>query len=211
MARTNKEFDNKRNELLKSIWDIFIANGYENTTLAFIIKTLNISKGAFYHYFSSKEECANAAIEMQVELWIDEIEKHDSKELKADARFEEIILNGIKAVNSNRSQNEKMDTPANAVFHQKLMVSITKRFAPFYADIILQGIKEGIFHAKYPLETAEMILTLSNFYLDMNLFKWDRETIASKVCAFEEILTQSLGAEKNTFSFISNLFELEEK
>lgn len=211
MARTNKDFNNKRNELLETVWDIFIGNGYENTTLAFIIKTLNISKGAFYHYFSSKEECADAAIEMQVELWINEIEKQDIKELKADARLKKTILNGIQVVNSNREQNEKIDSPANAVFHQKLMVSITKQFAPIYAEIILQGVQEGIFHVAYPLETAEIILTLSNFYLDRDLFKWNVETMTSKVCAFEEILTCSLGAEKNTFSFINNLFELEEK
>lgn len=41
MARTNKDFNNKRNELLEKIWNIFITNGYENTTLSFIIKTLN--------------------------------------------------------------------------------------------------------------------------------------------------------------------------
>jgi AcrR family transcriptional regulator len=211
VSRTNKDFNNKRNELLKSIWDIFIVNGYENTTLAFIIKTLNISKGAFYHYFSSKEECADAAIGMQVELWLNEIENHDSKELKADTRFKKTILHGMQVVNRNKAQNEKIDTPANAVFHQKLMVSITKKFAPFYADIILQGIREGIFQAKYPIETAEMILTLSNFYLDMYLFKWNIETINLKVCAFQEILTRSLGAEKNVFSFITSLIELEEE
>ena len=32
-----------------------------------------------------------------------------------------------------------------------------------------------------------------------------------KVTAFEEMLTRSLGAEKNTFSFIRNLFKLEAK
>lgn len=52
-----------------------------------------------------------------------------------------------------------------------------------------------------------MILTLSNFYLDIDLFKWNEETMISKVNAFEELLTRSLGAENNTFSFISKLFE----
>ena len=210
MTRTNKDFNNKRNELLETIWEIFIVNGYENTTLAFIIKTLNISKGAFYHYFSSKEECADDAIEMQVELWINEIEEKDVKELKADERFKQTILNGIQVVNSNREQNERIDSPANAIFHQKLMISITKQFAPIYAEIILQGVQEGIFHVAYPLETAEMILTLSNFYLDMHLFKWNVEIMTSKIYAFEEILTCILGAEKDTSSFINNLFELEE-
>lgn len=211
MTRTNKDFDNKRNELLETIWDIFIVNGYENTTLAFIIKTLNISKGAFYHYFSSKEECADAAIEMHVKFWIKQLNEQDVKELKADERFKQTILNGIKIVNSNKEQNERINSPGNAVFHQKLMISITKQFAPIYAEIISQGVEEGIFHVRYLLETAEMILTLSNFYLDIDLFQWSVETMTSKVTAFEEVLTRSLGFEKNTFSFISNLFELEEK
>ncbi|EOQ01536.1 hypothetical protein KOY_05269 [Bacillus cereus VDM021] len=208
MARTNKDFNNKRNELLEKIWNIFITYGYENTTLSFIIKTLNISKGAFYHYFSSKEECADAAIEMYVKRWSKEITERDVKELKSDERLKQIILIGIQIASNNSEQNEKINSPSNAIFHQKLIVSIIKQFAPIYAEIISQGVKEGIFNVTYPLETAEMILTLSNFYLDIDLFKWNEGTMISKVTAFEELLTRSLGAENNTFSFISKLFEL---
>ena len=211
MTRTNKDFDNKRNELLEGIWDIFIVNGYENTTLAFIIKTLNISKGAFYHYFSSKEECADAAIEMQVKRWIKEIKEQDVRTLRSEVRFKQTILNGIQIINSNSEQNKRINSPGNAVFHQKLMINITKKFAPIYAEIISQGVQEGIFNVTYPLETAEMILTLSNFYLDIDLFQWNAETITSKVIAFEDMLIRSLGAKKNTFSFIRNLFKLEAK
>ncbi|PEJ26841.1 TetR/AcrR family transcriptional regulator [Bacillus pseudomycoides] len=208
MARTNKDFNNKRNELLEKLWNIFITNGYENTTLSFIIKTLNISKGAFYHYFSSKEECADAAIQMYVKRWSKEITEQDVKELKSDERLKQIILIGIQIASNNSEQNEKINSPSNAIFHQKLIVSIIKQFAPIYAEIISQGVKEGIFHVTYPLETAEMILTLSNFYLDIDLFKWNEGIMISKVTAFEELLTRSLGAENNTFSFISKLFEL---
>ncbi|EEM07832.1 Transcriptional regulator, AcrR [Bacillus pseudomycoides] len=208
MARTNKDFNNKRNELLEKIWNIFITYGYENTTLSFIIKTLNISKGAFYHYFSSKEECADAAIEMYVKRWSKEITEQDVKELKSDERLKQIILIGIQIASNNSEQNEKINSPSNAIFHQKLIVSIIKQFAPIYAEIISQGVKEEIFNVTYPLETAEMILTLSNFYLDIDLFKWNEGTMISKVTAFEELLTRSLGAENNTFSFISKLFEL---
>lgn len=208
MARTNKDFNNKRNELLEKIWNIFITNGYEDTTLSFIIKKLNISRGAFYHYFSSKEECADAAIEMYVKRWAKEITKQDVKELKADERLTQIILIGIQTASNNSEQNEKINSSSNAIFHQKLMVSIIKQFAPIYAEIISQGVNERIFNVTYPLETAEMILTLSSFYLDIDLFKWNEGTMTSKVTAFEELLTRSLGAENNTFSFISKLFEL---
>ncbi|OOM82296.1 nucleoid occlusion factor SlmA [Clostridium puniceum] len=211
MSRTNKNFDNKRNELLELIWDIFISNGYENTTLAFIIHSLNISKGAFYHYFNSKEECANAAIEMKVKHWISQISKEDTKKIRADERLKKIILIGSRIAKDNSKQNEKMHSSSNIIFHQKLMVNIIKQFSPIYAEIICQGVEDGIFNVKYPFETAEMILTLSNFYLDVNLFEWDLEKMVSKVIAFEEILTCTLGMKENIFNFISRSFKLEDK
>jgi AcrR family transcriptional regulator len=207
MARTNKDFNNKRNELLEKIWDIFMANGYENTTLSYIMQALNISKGAFYHYFSSKEECADAAIEMYVNSWVAELEERDEKELKADERLKQIILIGVQIASRNSEQNEKINSPANAIFHQKLMVSIIKNSEPLYSEIIKEGVKDGVFNLSHPKETAEMILTLSNFYLDVDLFKWDGDTLISKITAFEQLLTRVLGAKNNTFNFISNLFK----
>ncbi|OCA97240.1 TetR/AcrR family transcriptional regulator [Clostridium beijerinckii] len=210
MSRTNKDFDNKRNELLELIWDIFILNGYENTTLAFIIHSLNISKGAFYHYFSSKEECANASIEMKVKYWVSQISNEDTNKIRADEKLKKIILTGSRIAKDNIKQNEKIHSSSNIIFHQKLMVTIIKYFSPIYAKIICQGIEEGIFNVKYPLETAEMILTLSNFYLDANLFEWDLEKMISKVSAFEEVLTCALGMKENIFNFISKSFKLED-
>lgn len=211
MSRSNKDFNNKRNELLEKIWDIFIVSGYENTTLSFIIKTLDISKGSFYHYFASKEECADAAIEMRVQAWIEEITKKTAKELKTIEKFKKMILTGREIMNTDSEQNEKINSPSNLVFHEKLLVSITKKLAPLYAEIISQGTAEKIFNVKYPLESAEMILTLSNFYLDADLFKWDKEIIELKVAAFKEALERILGAKKDLFSFTSELFDLEEK
>jgi AcrR family transcriptional regulator len=36
--------------------ELFYANGYYNTSVGDILKSLNLSKGAFYHHFQSKEE-----------------------------------------------------------------------------------------------------------------------------------------------------------
>lgn len=210
MTRTNKNFNNKRNELLEKLWNIFIINGYENTTLSFIIKTLDTSKGSFYHYFSSKEECADATIEMHTNLWLNEIKEKLSEELKAKDKLKQLILIGIETSSSNDEQYKKINSPSNTIFHEKLMVSITKKFAPLYAEIIIQGISEGVFNVKYPLETAEMILTLSNFYLDKDLFKWDEKSSVLKVMAFENILEKILSTDKNTFNFISRIIKMED-
>lgn len=210
MTRTNKDFNNKRNQLLEKLWNIFITNGYESTTLSFIIKTLNTSKGSFYHYFSSKEECADAAIEMHTNLWLNEIKEKLPERLNAKDKMKQLILIGIETSSSNNKQYKKINSPSNTIFHEKLIVSITKKFAPLYAEIIIQGISEGVFNVKYPLETAEMILTLSNFYLDKDLFKWDERSAVLKVIAFENILEKIVGADKNTFNFISRIIKMED-
>jgi len=207
MSRKNINFDNKRTELANKIWDIFIANGYENTTLAFIINKLDISKGALYHYFSSKEECADAAIEHRVSLWLNEISNADVKSLNALDRLKQLLLAAVKTNNLNQ-QDKKMNDPSNKIFHQKLMVALIKSFSPIYADIISQGVKEGFFNVKYPLETAEIILTLSNFYLDEDLFKWSSEAMILKLAAFKETLTNILGADEKALDFLDELFNL---
>lgn len=204
MSRTNINFDNKKKELANKIWDIFIANGYENTTLAFIINKLGISKGAFYHYFSSKEECADASIENRVSLWINEISSTDSKNLNAIDRLKQMLLASAKTNNLNQ-QDERINDPSNKIFHQKLMVALVKGFSPIYADIISQGVKERIFDVKYPLETAEIILTLSNFYLDEDLFGWNAESMSLKLVAFKAALMNILKADEKTLDFIDEL------
>lgn len=142
---------------------------------------------------------------MYVGLWVNEIMEQDAnaKKIKSDERLKQIILAGIQIASSNSEQNENINSPSNAMFHQKLIVSIIKHFVPLYAEVISQGVKEEIFNVSYPNETAEMILTLSNFYFDMDLFNWNEETMISKVTAFEEVITLILGVKNNTFSFIS--------
>lgn len=204
MSRTSINFDNKRNELANKLWDIFIAKGYENTTLSLIIKELDISKGAFYHYFSSKEECADAAIENRVSFWLNEVSSAVSENLNAIDRLKQIFLKCIE-INTGGQQDEKINDPSNKIFHQKLMVSLIKGFSSIYADIISQGNSEGFFKVKYPLETAEIILTISNFYMDEDLFKWKPEAMSIKFAAFKEFLTNILGTDEKTLNFMDEL------
>lgn len=202
MARQKIHFEDKRNELLRRIWDIFMAFGYEHTTLALIIKELNVSKGAFYHYFSSKEACADAAVELFSRTCCDEIAgKMDEKE-PADAQFKHLIQACAGLFQENEKRMEDINTPANAIFHLKLMASLVKTMAPLFEKVIVSGVEEEIFETDYPLENAQMLLTLSNFYFDADLFKWEPESMPNKLLAFEDLLTAIFKAKPGTFDFL---------
>lgn len=203
MARTNVNYDKKRIELLDKIWDVFLENGYENTTLSLIIKELNISKGAFYHYFSTKEACADAAVKMYAENCYQKLQEQIKENIAADANFKNLIYSCSQLFSENERSLERVNTPANAIFHQKLMVALVKELAPLFAKVISYGVSEKTFDTKYPLETAQMILTLSNFFFDADLFGWEAEEMPSKLLAFENLLTLTLKAEPGTFLFFS--------
>ncbi len=204
MARTKKAFDQKRNELLTKIWGIFLCNGYENTTLALIREELSVPKGVFYHYFHSKEECADLCVDLYAALCADHLRAQDLSGLSAEKKLMRRVLSGIQFFNENKVQQAQINAPANAVFHQKLMIALTKRLAPLYSEVISEGASERLFDTEYPLEAAQMLLTLSNFYLDSDLFQWEPEAMPDKIRAFSDAAERILGAAKGTFDFIFN-------
>ncbi|WP_249662401.1 TetR/AcrR family transcriptional regulator, partial [Lysinibacillus fusiformis] len=83
MARTNKNYEHKKNDILIRIWEVLLQYGYEKMTLPIIIKEEGISRGAFYHYFQSKEECVDEAVKLFVENAVVEIKTMDNKTLSA--------------------------------------------------------------------------------------------------------------------------------
>ena len=70
--RREKEKEQRRKAILKAARKLFINKGYKPVTVANIAKKADLSKGAIYLYFSSKEEiCA--------QILLDEIEKFHQK------------------------------------------------------------------------------------------------------------------------------------
>ena len=65
MARIVKEeeYTARRNEILDTALQLLYSKGYEKMTIQDILDKLQISKGAFYHYFGSKAEVLEALVE----------------------------------------------------------------------------------------------------------------------------------------------------
>src|ERR1035437_8757633 len=64
MARILKEeeYNAKRNEILDFASSLIYSKGYDLLTTQDILDGLHISRGAFYHYFSSKEDLIEAMV-----------------------------------------------------------------------------------------------------------------------------------------------------
>lgn len=204
MSRSNIHYEEKRDELARQVFDIFMKNGYENTTLSLIVKELKISKGALYHYFTTKEQCADAAVALCSKDCYGKVSCQIDDNMSAEVNFKSLILSCSALFQDNKKSMENINTSSNTIFHQKLMAALVKSLAPLYAKVIAQGIHEKIFEAEYPLETAQMILTLTNFYFDEDIFGWGPEEMPVKLRAFKGFLTNALKAKSDLFSFLYN-------
>src|ERR1044071_10217614 len=65
MARTvnEQEHDAKHNAILDAAEHLLLTRGYEQTAIQDVLDALEMSKGAFYHYFASKSELVLAVVQ----------------------------------------------------------------------------------------------------------------------------------------------------
>jgi AcrR family transcriptional regulator len=165
MPRVVKEHAVRRNEILDAAQRLVYSKGYEQMTIQDILDDLQISKGAFYHYFDSKQ----ALLEALIERIEDEAEQvvlpivHDP-DLNAREKLQRIfdILTQWKTAQKDYilALWHVVYRDDNAIFREKGRISGIKRFTPLLTKIIQQGVQEGAMAVSYPDQTGEVILSL---------------------------------------------------
>jgi len=168
MARLVKEeeYAGKRNGILDVAQRLIYTRGYEQMTVQDMLDDLQISKGAFYHYFGSKQAVLEALVErigeeaLQLLLPI----VHDPV-LPALEKLQRYLATanrwkiGQKAFFLALLRVWFADD--NAIVRQKLRATAIREIAPLLAEIIRQGIQEGVMTATYPDQVGEVIASLA--------------------------------------------------
>jgi len=204
--RTSKKRDVRLNEILDAAELLFIAKGYEQTTVNDILAKVGIGKGTFYHYFKSKEEVMDAVIDRVVEsLKAAAIAIADDTKLNAQQKVVQIILSLNISESSNGKMIEELHQPSNALMHQKSIVETILAISPILTDVVRQGIAEGLYSTPYPRESIEFLIAANQFIFDNGIFHWTPEEILEKGKAFAHIIELVLGAAEGSFDFILTL------
>jgi len=167
MARTVKEqeYAEKRNEILDAAQRLVYTKGYERMTIQDILADLQISSGAFYHYFDSKP----AVLEAFIERIKEETEKPllpiiQDPHLPALEKLRGFFATLDRLRIAHKADVVKLGrvwyTDDNAIVRQKVDEAVLKQRAPLLTEIVRQGIREGVFTTAYPDQAGEVILSL---------------------------------------------------
>jgi AcrR family transcriptional regulator len=165
MARRvrEEEYAKRRSEILAAAQRLVYTKGYEQMTIQDLLDDLHISKGAFYHYFGSKQ----ALLDGMIERVMEGAEKVllpiiNDPQLPAIAK-----LNLYFATAGRWKVAQKAFMLAllrvwyaddNALVRQKQLTVAIKRIAPMLTTIVQQGLREGVMTTTFPDYVGELIL-----------------------------------------------------
>ncbi len=169
MARPVKEQDYtvKRSAILDAARRLVQSKGYEQMAIQDLLDDLQISKGAFYHYFGSKQALLEALIEQML----------DEGEQLLISITQDPTLSALEKLQHFFAQLAQWKTARketllgllrvwyadeNAIVRQKLYTARIKRVTPWLSAIIRQGLEEGILTTSYPDKVGHIVVSLLN-------------------------------------------------
>ena len=107
MGKAEQNKQNKRASLLQAAFDLFLNQGFHDTTISDISKKSGLAKGTFYLYFKDKYDLRNQLIARKSEQLLVEASEYTKTSLPEQAGFEEYLLSMIDYI-LHHLQNNKM-------------------------------------------------------------------------------------------------------
>jgi AcrR family transcriptional regulator len=209
MARIVKEeeYAGKRTGILDVAQRLIYTRGYEQMTIQDMLDDLQISKGAFYHYFDSKQAVLEALVERMgeevVQLLLPIVDDPAVPALEKLRRFFPALTRWKTARKDFiLALMHILYADHNAIFRQKARSLAVKRVTPLLSTVIRQGIQEGVLTTAYPEQVSEVVISLvldfgdavAGLLLSREPERNEYPHVERTVAAYTETLERALGA-----------------
>ena len=190
--------ERRKQELLKIAYQMFIQKGYEETSIDEIIAEAHIAKGTYYYYFPSKE----ATLEEVINMMIGDEVKRAREILSAPIPVPQKLVGVITSLRPEQKESNIADTlnrKENIIMHEKISRRIVDEAVPLLAEIVSEGIAQGMFACDHIEERVRMILIMSQHLFDNDNFS------EVDIEVFIDVVEKTLGAQPDTLGFIRGL------
>lgn len=172
MPRVIKLPEIRSAELLDCAQRLFFEHGYDKTTVNDIIREAGLSKGAFYHYFASKEALLEALATRLARDSLTELEP----------MLNDPSLDGLGRLNALFAGSRRLNVelapqlrrtffvvfrPENLALFHRVDQAARELVKPMIADLLRRGSEEGKFDVPDPEAFAEMLLQLRLIFRDV--------------------------------------------
>lgn len=166
MPRVIKHPSIRRADLIAAAQSLFFSQGYEATSVEDIIGRTGLSKGAFYHYFPSKEAVLEAIAEQMAQEAVVAVETIVADEsLNGFERLDRFLKHNrrlkVERAPEALALFEALFRPENIALYHHVFTRISRVLNPVMADILQQGMDDGSFLPGDAVAMAEILLGLT--------------------------------------------------
>jgi len=192
---------------------LFKEKGFDKTSMQDIVEASDMSKGAIFYHFKSKEEVFEAAMNRAFVIakerfyaFLGELKDDTAKE-----KMKKLIIANLADEEMHSAIYDMINARTNSP-HLVLMdmCNNIKEVAPIVAELIKEGIADGSIVTNFPDELSEVFILLYNHWCDVYTFKCDLPTLERRL-KFLQYMMAELGCDIMTSEVIDYNIELYKK
>ena len=179
MTRTHRPTAQRREEILDAAHTLFTTKGFQPTTMEDILKVVGIAKGTLYYHFPSKEQILRALV-LRI---VGQVEQRAREVADSSAPAVDKLVTIMAAMRGEAAQTELVEqfhAPGNAEFHLLSITAMIEHLTPVLADVVAQGVNEGIFTTDRPHDAVELLLSASGILLDHEIMEPSPDELARR-------------------------------
>jgi len=195
-----KKGEKRKKMLLRIAYDMFLTQGYENTSVDEIIEKAQIAKGTYYYYFQSKEQMLEEVIDMMIKNETKMAEQIIRTDISVPQKIVG-ILTSMKPTEEEQPIKNTLFQEENVLMHHKIRKKLIDTLTPLLSEVIKEGVNEGIFKCDNIPERVKMLLIISDATFNEGTFT------KRDISVFIDMTEKLLGAENQTMNFIYNLID----
>jgi AcrR family transcriptional regulator len=203
----------RRDEFVDVALRLIRTKGYEQLSIGEVLAELGASKGAFYHYFDSKQSLLEAVVEKMTDSMEALVTPMlDDPSVPALEKLQRFFSTAVRWKTERRDLLigllEVWQSDDNAVVREKVLRTAYRRLTPLIARIVRQGIDEGSFALAHPDELARVIVSLvfefgqanADLYLAYHAGSVDRGTVERMADTYTLALERILGVQPGSLT-----------
>jgi AcrR family transcriptional regulator len=189
--------------------------GYEQFSIQDVLDAVGASKGAFYHYYDSKDALLDAVVDRMADQATERLEPVLSDPALTAVEKLEALFGGLAQFKSERKDFvlailKVWLSDDNAIVRDKMRRLVSARLVPWLDRIVEQGIAEGAFSSRYPDFLARVLASLiqamnelaSELWLGRQLGTVRFEEVKRTFDAYLEAFERIVGVRPGSLKFL---------
>ncbi len=196
----------RRDSFVDAAQRLIQTKGYEQLSLQDVIDDVGASKGAFYHYFSSRETLLDAVIERMTDAALAVMTPIANDPALPALHKLQLVFSTLAAWKGERKEFfvevlEVWMSAPNSVVRENLRREVVGRITPLMTTIVRQGVAEGVFTPTSADGAAAVLVALmlganevaTELFLARQARTVTFEAVVARIAAFTEAYERVLG------------------